>query len=132
MPQARKSKPKQLGARSERIVQAFAQRLREMRHAAGMTQLELARQGQFNVSYVTRLENGQTAPGIDLVERLAKALGVSVNDLLPTDGADARSLLQDRARKRFEAVVTRAGTDMLRTLLPILAMMDETLGRERK
>lgn len=132
MPQGRNNARKKTPIRHEPIVRTFARRLREARRASGLSQLELARLAQINVSYVTRLENGKTAPGIDLLARLANALGVSVSSLLPEDELDARAVLQERARTRFEAVVSRAGTDTLQTLIPILAMMDEVLGRERK
>ena len=61
--------------RHAEIVELFAARLREVRHSRGMTQAELARQAHVTVSYIGRLESAGAAPGIDLVERLAKALG---------------------------------------------------------
>jgi len=68
--------------RAVRIVQdvamrLFAARLREVRVSRGMTQVELGRRAHVTASYVWRLESGGAAPGIDLVARLARALGTT-------------------------------------------------------
>src|SRR2546423_13368145 len=94
--------------RHAEIVELFAARLREVRHSRGMTQAELARQAHVTVSYIGRLESAGAAPGIDLVERLAKALGITVADLLPTTAPpDDGALLRDHAKSLAE---TRAQT----------------------
>jgi transcriptional regulator with XRE-family HTH domain len=77
-----------MGKRKTRIVHAdivrlFAARLRELRLSRGMTQQQLARQAQVSNTYIGRLEGEEAAPGIDLVARLAAALGCTVHDLLP-------------------------------------------------
>jgi transcriptional regulator with XRE-family HTH domain len=88
----------------------------------GMTQADLARQAQVTVSYVWRLESAGAAPGIDLVERLAKALGVGIGELL-TDGAgpDPVAVLKAQARRLFDAVLASADRDDLLALNPLLA-----------
>jgi transcriptional regulator with XRE-family HTH domain len=48
-----------------------------------MSQAELAGQEEVTTNYISRLEAGGAAPGIDLVARLAVGLGVPVADLLP-------------------------------------------------
>src|SRR5471030_3057874 len=64
--------------RQSDLVRRFAERLRAERLARGMTQADLARLAQVTVSYVSRLESGQIAPGIDLVERIAKSMAIAV------------------------------------------------------
>ena len=49
-----------------------------------MTQAELARVAEVTATYISRLESAGAAPGIDLVARLATALGSTVTELLPT------------------------------------------------
>src|SRR5947209_1663834 len=78
MPQKKKT------IRHDEIVARFAQRLRELRLAGGMSQAELARQAEVTTNYISRLEGGGAAPGIDLVARLALALGLPIAELLPT------------------------------------------------
>ena len=79
------------------VVRLFASRLRELRSSRGMTQAELARQAHVTTSYIGRLEAGGAAPGIDLLDRLAKALGTTGQDLLPvTAPADTMAVLRQQ------------------------------------
>jgi transcriptional regulator with XRE-family HTH domain len=80
------------------IVQRFTARLREMRVSRGLTQAELALKARVTSGYVGRLEAARVAPGIDLVDRLASALGSTVHDLLPiTAAVDDRPILEANA-----------------------------------
>src|SRR5579871_4415325 len=74
---------KRRAKKREEIVRLFAERLRELRLSRGMTQAELARRAGVSVTYVSQLESADTAPGIDLVARVAKALGITTTELLP-------------------------------------------------
>lgn len=113
------------------VVNLFAARLRELRVSRGMTQAELARQAHVTVSYIWRLESGGAAPGIDLVDRLATALGTTMTDLLPTTPSpDTLAILQDRARGLFETLMERADRETLLMLNPLLARLVETLSRK--
>src|SRR5262245_53124217 len=67
----------------DEVVRLFASRLREVRSSRGLTQAELSRRAQVTASYIWRLESGGAAPGIDLVARLARALGTTTHDLMP-------------------------------------------------
>src|ERR1700719_3389948 len=90
----------------EEIVRQFAQRLREVRLLRGMTQADLAEKAEVAVTYVSGLESGDTAPGIDLVDRLAQALGTTAADLLPSASPpDAKAVLQEQAQKMFERLL---------------------------
>lgn len=58
-------------------------RLKALRKANDMTQLGLAKKAQVAQSYIWALERGDKRnPGIDVLSRLAKALGVPVTELL--------------------------------------------------
>src|SRR5437016_5255874 len=91
--------------RKERIeqdeaVRLFAARLREVRRSRGLTQAELGRRATVTSSYIWRLESGGAAPGIDLVARLAAALGTTSHDLMPvTAPPDTMAVLRDQARQ---------------------------------
>ena len=109
------------------IVGRFGQRLRTTRLERGMTQALLAEQAQVTLSYVTRLESGTSAPGIDLAARLAVALGTTVAELLPTDPApDDLAVLRDHARRLFDGVVGTEDRDVLTLLNQFLARLSET------
>ena len=60
----------------------LALNLRELRQAKGLSQEELAHQAEIDRTYVSALERTVYAAGIDVVDRLARVLGVEVADLL--------------------------------------------------
>jgi transcriptional regulator with XRE-family HTH domain len=106
----------------EEIVARFARRLRQLRVERGMTQAELAARAGVTTTYVSKLEGAGAAPGIDLVARLARALGTTNHDLLPaTDPPDTMKLLRDQARVSFDAILAAADREMLLMLNPLLA-----------
>lgn len=109
------------------IVARFGQRLREVRASRGMTQVELAEQAQVTTSYITRLENGTSAPGIDLVARLAVALGTTVADLLPTTPLpDDLAVLRRRAKTLLDTILQTENRETLALLNQFLARLIET------
>ena len=60
----------------------LALNLRRLRQAKGLSQEELAHQAEIDRTYVSALERSVYAAGIDVVDRLARVLGVEVSDLL--------------------------------------------------
>jgi len=114
------------------IVLRFGSRLRELRNSRGMTQAELAHQAHVTASYVWRLESGGAAPGIDLVERLAAALGTTAADLLPVvEPPDSVPVLRDQARKLFESLMAEGDRETLLLLNPLMARLLESPTRRR-
>jgi transcriptional regulator with XRE-family HTH domain len=114
------------------IVARFAAQLRELRASRGLTQAELAERAKTTTSYVGRLESGAVAPGIDLLERLASALGTTSHELLPVDVApDTNKMLRDRARDLFERLVDSADRETLVMLCPLLARLGESPTRRK-
>lgn len=108
------------------IVQFFAERLREVRRSQNITQAELARRASVPSSYISDLEKAKSAPGIDLVDRLAKALGTSVMDLLP--GAAPPQTpedLQEQAKLLLGDLLQTADRDVLRAVNVLLALLRE-------
>lgn len=104
------------------IVGRFAARLRELRVARGMTQVELSRRADVTASYVTRLETAAAAPGIDLVARLAAALGCNAADLLPTESApDPVPVLKTQVKRLVDGVLAEADPDKLHLVAILLA-----------
>ena len=94
--------------------------------------MELARQAHVTVSYIGRLEAGGAAPGIDLVDRLAHALGTTLSDLLPAAASpDTLAVLQERARRLFEDLLRAADRETLQMLNPLLARLVEASARSR-
>jgi transcriptional regulator with XRE-family HTH domain len=71
--------------------------IRALRLRAGLSQRQLA--GRMNVprTYVSKIENDKAMPTLSSLERLARALGVAIPELLrpPACHADSRELLGD-------------------------------------
>ncbi|WP_439622349.1 helix-turn-helix domain-containing protein [Gemmata sp.] len=58
----------------------FAQRLKELREAAGMTQYRLAQTSGLSKQTISQLEKGTNEPSWDTVRKLARALGIATDD----------------------------------------------------
>jgi XRE family transcriptional regulator of biofilm formation len=57
--------------------------IKSLRVAAGLNQPELAKKAKVSTAYIGQLEAGQKRnPSLDVLKRLAKALGVKVTELL--------------------------------------------------
>jgi hypothetical protein len=69
---------------------------------------------------------------VDLVDRLAKALGATLVELLESkDVPDAMMLLRDQTRKLLESILKVADRDALLMLNPLLARLSESFSRSR-
>ncbi len=64
------------------LVTRFAGNVRKLRSKKKLSQKILADKVGISVSYVSMLERGQRSPPLDMLERVAKALGVSPISLL--------------------------------------------------
>jgi len=62
------------------IKQKYAKRLRSLRKEAGISQEELAFRAKLDRTYVSSVENGKRNISIVNIEKIAKALGISVSD----------------------------------------------------
>jgi len=111
----------------EAVVRRFGERFKELRRVRGMTQTDLAEKTAITASYIGRLERAGAAPGVDLVARLAVALGTTIADLLPeADPPDQAPVLRDQARKLFDAVIKSDDVVTLQLLAQFLARLAET------
>ena len=60
----------------------LGENLKKIRMAKDITQIEIAKKLNVNRSFVSNIENGKTNPTLSTITSLAKALGVSTNELL--------------------------------------------------
>ncbi|MGZ5938231.1 MAG: helix-turn-helix domain-containing protein [Rhizomicrobium sp.] len=74
------------------IREVLAVNLRKLRRAEGLSQEELAHRAKIDRTYISSLERSLYAAGIDVVDRLARVLGVEAADLLrrPAPNGDKR------------------------------------------
>ena len=56
--------------------------LSQLRDGKGMSQTALAKKARLSREHLSRLEAGRYDPSVGVVQRLAKALGVSLMELL--------------------------------------------------
>jgi transcriptional regulator with XRE-family HTH domain len=60
----------------------MGKRIRQLRAAKGTSQTALAQSAKITREHLSRLEAGHHAPTLTVVNRLARALGVPVTELL--------------------------------------------------
>ena len=75
--------------------------IRRLREARGLTQEALAEQIFVSGKAVSKWETGQGLPDISLLEPLARALGISVAELLSGEDVRNRNRAANMARSRF-------------------------------
>ena len=69
-------------SRNPALALAFGETVRSVRESAGVAQEALALIAEMDRSYLGRLERGEKQPSLDVVFRLAAALGVAPGDLV--------------------------------------------------
>jgi transcriptional regulator with XRE-family HTH domain len=112
------------------VVEQFAQRLKELRAERGMTQADLAQKTGIAATYISKLESAGAAPGIDLVQKLAEALGVGAADLLPIESPDDPTAIpREQAQELFADLLKVADANSFAVLNPILALLVESAGK---
>ena len=74
------------------IREVLAINLQKLRRAQGLSQEELAHRAEIDRTYVSSLERSVYAAGIDVVDKLARVLGVEAADLLrrPSQAGDKK------------------------------------------
>lgn len=69
-------------ARSDDILERFGQRVRELRKAKGWSQEELAHKCDLDRTYAGSIERGERNVALRNIEKIAVALGVSIERLM--------------------------------------------------
>jgi transcriptional regulator with XRE-family HTH domain len=116
--------------RHDEVVGVFSIRLEETRRVRGFTQADLAEKAGVSVTYISQLERGETAPGIDLVGRLAGALGMTVAELLPAETSPATlEVLRSQAQQLFDRLLTAGGRETYLVLNPLLSLLVESANK---
>lgn len=62
-----------------------ANHIRQLRLDRGLTQQDLAISADLSISYIKRLEDGDSTPTVPVARALAESLGVTVDELFPVD-----------------------------------------------
>ena len=80
------------------IREVLALNLRKTRQARGLSQEELAHRADIDRTYISALERCVYAAGIDVVDRLARVLGVEAADLLRRPAVAAKGKKRGKAQ----------------------------------
>jgi transcriptional regulator with XRE-family HTH domain len=64
------------------LAKRLAMKLKQLRTRQGFNQTDLAKKVRVTQAYIAMLENGRENPTLNVLERLAKALKVSVAELV--------------------------------------------------
>lgn len=71
------------GMNEEEYIKATASKIKDVRLGLGIKQIDLAIKIGIEDSALRRIESGKTNPSLRTLYRIAGALGVDVQDLLP-------------------------------------------------
>lgn len=63
---------------------AFGMTVRRLRVAAGLSQEKLAQRAKVSRNFEGSIERGESSLSLDVADRLARALGISLSELLST------------------------------------------------
>jgi transcriptional regulator with XRE-family HTH domain len=78
--------------------EALALNLRRLRQARGLSQEELADRAEIDRTYISSLERCIYAASVDMLDKLARVLGVEAADLIrrsaPTRGAATKGIAE--------------------------------------
>jgi len=96
-----------------KILHLFGQRVRELRKRKGFSQEALAEKAGLHPTYIGQVERGTKNPSLKSIEKIAKALEVSLPDLFLFANDKSSSnlkkeiadLLSDKDKKTVELVI---------------------------
>ncbi|MCM3708608.1 MULTISPECIES: helix-turn-helix domain-containing protein [Cytobacillus] len=110
----------------------FAEKLKKERKEKGWSQEELAEKLYVSRQSVSKWENGQNYPSIEIIIKLSDLFGVTIDELLRSDGEltekvikDSRQLAYPRMKVFFE-ILFLVGLAMLLIKLGILGLKNFT------
>ena len=74
-------------------------KIRALRKAKGFSQEVLAEKADLSPRQVVKIENAQSSPNIQTIQKIAFALGVSIQQILDNGSYDSIELVRENAHK---------------------------------
>ena len=71
------------------IKQRFGKAIRRRRRELDLSQEELAERAELHRTYISNIERGELNPSLETMEKLVKALNITVSDLFANYGIEA-------------------------------------------
>lgn len=100
-----------------REIVLFGRRLRSLRKAGNLTQEELGDRAGLSYKYLGAVERGKENPSLETVAKLAKALGIEMNDMFEFEHEE---MSQAKLRKQLDTILKKADADTLRKAVKLL------------
>jgi transcriptional regulator with XRE-family HTH domain len=97
-------------------IKHFGSNLKALRNARSWTQDHLGERADLNPKYVGEMERGERNPSLDVVWRLARALGVDAAELL---GDELTRVDRDELLRRAVDEMSRKSSEELRAWLRV-------------
>ena len=104
-----------------RLEREFGARIRDLRKSEGLTQEKLAGKAGLHYTYVGGVERGEHNVSLRNIERLARALGVSIAELFPAK----KTVRPDAAQTARYAINRVLRKQKLGTLKSMLVVVNE-------
>ena len=96
----------------------LGKRIRELRKLNQLTQMELADLTGISYVYVSKIENGQAYPGLEIISEIAEAVGVTIDYLIRGErSVDTDIYITVESRKKYE---------LLKGIMYLLEIYEET------
>ncbi len=113
---------------NQETVGRIGDRIRQLREARGLTQSQLQQRSCVSRSYLSRIESGQMTPSLGTLEKIAHALGVSLNRFfLPPNRTEA--LLEDPFIQSVRPYLRQLDLQQWRAILQRLQVIAEHASR---
>lgn len=96
------------------IEMAVRENVKLLRKRLGWSQELLAEKTGVSAPYITQIEAGKRTPSLDIVERLASALGVEYKSLFELNDAGSISSADEFSRHLLESRLISAVTETIR------------------
>ena len=96
-----------------------------------MSQLALAQRAIVTTSYIGKLERAEAAAGIDMLGRLAEALGIQPERLIAgTHAASSLPVARDQIQRHIKRLLGRDDAQGLQAVAVVLSLIDNALARK--
>ncbi len=103
----------------------LGERIHKFRKASNLTQAALAEKAEISVYYIGEIERGEASPSLSVLHDIAKALGVTMRDLLyfPSEQETPKEIIEEVVmRLRAGNVCDVEGLNLIREMVKRLAM----------
>ena len=123
-------KHKRVKKRHSTAVRVFSDRLKSLRRKRGLSQLQLAVKSNIHLSYLGRLERGESSPSLDTIIQFAYALGIAPADLISTESTTETTItaLRGQVRSNVVAVIDLADPVLLQTLAVVFGILGNAIA----